>query len=124
MSVRRRVGVLGGLAAMVIVMSGCTVGYTADVRNTTTQPIQAALVRADGSGQPIVIASERLGPGNRAQVSRYNVPDGWMVYLEVDAMGNPGQARRMDLKPGTTTVKVSQDPPGPQGRLSIEPVLD
>ncbi len=110
------------LLAASLVGCGCTVGYTADVHNTTAQPIGVALMRADPSGQPGVLATERLGPGNRAQMSRYGVSDNLKVYLEVDAQGNPGYPAQMDLLPGLTVVKVTQDGNLPTGKLRVEQI--
>lgn len=115
--------VWGVLAAGVcVVLSGCTVGYTADVRNTTPQPISAQLVRADPSGQDLPIVTKRIGPGDRDGLSKYNIPDNWQVYLLIDAVGNPGAPARMNLGPGMTIVNVHQEGTSQTGPLSLEQV--
>jgi hypothetical protein len=103
-------------------LGGCTyyVGYTADVRNETAQPVVATLMLANANGQPTELAGEGLGPGNRGEVVRYNVLNTYHVYLQVDAQGNPGYPAQMDLKPGLTVVKVLQDGNVPYGKLHLD----
>lgn len=114
-----RAGVAG---AGVALLGGCTVGYQADVRNDTAQPIGVAIVHASGSGQPNSLALQRIAPNSRGQVVRYGVPSDWTVYLEADAQGNPGWPVRYDLKPGLTVVRVTQDGNVPTGKIHIEQV--
>lgn len=106
----------------VLVLTGCTVGYTADVRNDTAQPIVAYLVRGDSSGQSNALALQRIGPNSRGELSRYNVPDGWKIYLQVDAQGNPGYPAQLDVLPGLSVVRVTQDGNLPTGKMRLERV--
>ncbi|MBS0190881.1 MAG: hypothetical protein U0573_03175 [Phycisphaerales bacterium] len=112
--VKAAIGILG-----LVFLGGCTVGYTVDVRNDTAQPIGVALMRGSGSGQPGTLAVERLGPGSRGRVSRFGLSDDLKVYVEVDAQGNPGTPPQMDLKPGLTVVRVTQDADLPTGKMHM-----
>lgn len=106
----------------VVALTGCTVGYTADIRNDTAQPVVAQLVRADASGQPNAIDTQRIAPNSRGELSRYNVPDGWRLFVQVDALGNPGYPTQMDVHPGLTVLRVTQDGNVPTGKLRMERV--
>ena len=64
-------------------------------------------------------AVERLGPGSRGRVSRFGLSDDLKVYVEVDAQGNPGTPPQMDLKPGLTVVRVTQDADLPTGKMHM-----
>jgi len=112
-----------GLASAILpALVACTVGYQADVRNDTAQPISVAIVHGDSTGQPNALAMQRIGPNSRAQVVRYGVPHDWTVYLQADAQGNPGWPVQMDLKPGLMVVRVTQDGNVPTGKLHMEQV--
>lgn len=123
----RRVALLvvgvGGMGCASVAGVGCTTaGYTADVRNDTAQPIGVALMRGSASGQPGTLAQARIGPGSRGQVSRFGLSSDLPVYIEVDAQGNPGYPPQMDLKPGLTVLRVTQDGNVPTGTLRIEKI--
>lgn len=126
MTLARRVGILvvgiGGMGCASVVGVGCTAGYTADVRNDTAQPIGVALMRGSASGQPGTLAATRIGPGSRGQVSRFGLSSDLPVYIEVDAQGNPGYPPQMDLKPGLTVLRVTQDGNVPTGTMRIEKI--
>lgn len=108
------------LGATALALGGCTVGYQADVRNDTAQPIGVAIIRADASGQPSNLAVQRIGPNSRAKVVRYAVPHDVKVYLEADALGNPGYPAQLDLQTGLTVVRVTQEGNVPTGKIRLE----
>jgi hypothetical protein len=110
------------VGAVLAVMGGCQVGYQADVRNDTAQPIGVAIVRADASGQSNNLAVQRIAPNSRGRVIRNGVPHDTKVYLEADAQGNPGYPVQMDLVPGLTVVRVTQEGNVPTGKLRMEKI--
>jgi len=112
----------GLVAGILPALCACTVGYQADVRNDTAQPISVAIVHADSTGQPSALAMQRIGPNSRGQVVRYGVPHDWTVFLQADAQGNPGWPVQMDLKPGLMVVRVTQEGNVPTGKLHMEQV--
>lgn len=118
-----------GCAAMVrcaammnatLLLGACTVGYRVDVRNDTAQPIGVAIVHGDPSGQANALAVQRIGPNSRGQVVRNNVPSDWLMYLQIDAQGNPNYPPQLDLRPGLTVVRVTQDGNVPTGKMHLE----
>ncbi|MBL8887157.1 MAG: hypothetical protein JNK16_10885 [Phycisphaerales bacterium] len=110
----------GLMVFLVLALGACTVGYQADVRNDTAQPIGVAIIRADASGQSNNLAVTRIAPKSRGKLVRNGVPHDMKVYLEADAMGNPGWPVQMDLKTGLTVVRVTQDGDVPTGKLRME----
>lgn len=122
-----RARVLMGVTGVLIAcgaLGGCTVGYQADVRNDTAQPIGVAIIRADASGQSNNLAVTRIAPKSRGKLVRNGVPHDMKVYLEADAMGNPGYPVQLDLKTGLTVVRVTQDGDVPTGKMRMERIED
>lgn len=101
-----------GVAVVGFTLAGCKTGYVADVRNDSGEPLYAQLVRAGGAGNATVISSERIPPGDRKGVAKYEVPTDWPIYLSVDSVGNPGYPQQFNLTPGTTIVTVTKDSSG------------
>lgn len=119
MSVGIRFGRLFGVAVagVALALAGCKSGYVADVRNDSGEPIYAQLVRAGGAGKHVVVAEERIPPGDRRGVAKYAVPDEWAMFLSVDTPGNDGAPQQVNLTPGTTIVTVTREP---SGKLRID----
>ncbi len=103
---------IAGVLLAAAVLGGCKSGYVADVRNNSPEPLYAQLVRAGGAGKNVVVAEERIPPGDRKGVSKYAVPDDWALYLSIDSVGNPGSPQQINLTPGTTIVTVTKDGSG------------
>lgn len=104
-----------GLA--MVTLAGCKTAYVADVRNDSGEPIYAQLIRAGGAGRNVPVSQERIAPGDRKGVAKYEVPDDWALYLSVDSVGNPGYPQEFNLTPGTTIVTVTRDT---NGRLRLD----
>lgn len=107
-----RVAVGGFVAAGALVLAGCKTSYVADVRNDSPEPVYAQLVRNAGAGNNTILTQERIAPGDRKGVARYQVPDDWAIFLSVDTVGNPGYPQQFNLTPGTTIVTVTKDQAG------------
>ena len=115
---KRRVAAV--VSAGVMMLAGCTVGYQADVRNDTAQPIGVAIIRADATGQSNNLAVMRIAPKSRGKLVRNGVPHDTKVYLEADALGNPSFPLQLDLMPGLTVVRVTQEGDVPTGKMGME----
>lgn len=110
---------LAAMAAAAGVLAGCKTSYVADVRNDSPEPVIAQLVRNAGAGNNVVVSQERIPPGDRKGVAKYQVPDDWALFLSVDTMGNPGFPQQFNLTPGTTIVTVTKDA---NGKLRLDAI--
>jgi hypothetical protein len=110
---------LAVLAAGTVFLGGCKTSYVADVRNESPEPVYAQLVRNAGAGNNTILTQERIPPGDRRGVARYQVPEDWAVFLSVDTVGNAGYPQQFNLTPGTTIVTVTKDQ---NGRLRLDAV--
>ncbi|XVJ60856.1 MAG: hypothetical protein HEQ23_16275 [Tepidisphaera sp.] len=119
MGIRNQFGRALGVAAagLALALAGCKSGYVADVRNDSGEPLYAQLVRAGGAGNNVVVAEERIPPGDRRGVAKYAVPDEWAMFLSIDTPGKGGPPQQVNLTPGTTIVTVTKDQ---SGRLRID----
>lgn len=107
------------LAGGALLLGGCKTSYVADVRNDSPEPVYAQLVRNAGAGHNTILSQERIPPGDRRGVVRYQVPEDWAIFLSVDTVGNPGYPQQFNLTPGTTIVTVTKDQ---NGRLRLDAV--
>ncbi|MGH7244812.1 MAG: hypothetical protein ACREJD_15470 [Phycisphaerales bacterium] len=117
-----RIALVVGAGAVISGLSACAVGYSADVRNDTAQPVWVAIVHGSPGGQGNSLAAQRIGPNSRGRVVRNGVPYDWPVYLEADALGNPGWPKQLALQPGLMVVRVTQEGNVPTGRLHMEQI--
>jgi hypothetical protein len=108
------------LAPIALVFGGCQTTYTADIRNNAPQPIYAELVKAGGPGHSRVLSRERIGPGDRGGIHSADIPQDWPIYVQIDAVNNPGYPQQLNLAPGVTIITVTQDGTGAAARLRIE----
>ena len=98
---RIRAGVAGRAgwlvcAAIVLAIGGCTADYSAHLRNQTTAPITAKIMRDGG----YVLAERFVGPGARERIGAVRLAASIPVYLEADSKSNPGEPARAELRPG------------------------
>ena len=108
-----------GLCAMAL--AGCRSGYDVDVRNLTDQPIVASIVTEHSNGGGQLLASQRLGPGDRTGLFS-ETASRQHVWLEADFAGNTGYPAKMDLMRGRTIVNVRRADQGSKGGLRLEEV--
>lgn len=118
-TIGKRLGLVMMVGSTAALLAGCKTSYVADVRNDSPEPVYAQLVRNAGAGNNVVVAQERIPPGDRKGVAKYQVPDDWALYLSVDTVGNPGYPQQFNLTPGTTIVTVTKDA---NGRLRLDAV--
>lgn len=107
--------VLGGAA-----LAGCQADYAADVRNMTPQPLYAQII-ARYPDTTTVLASQRLGPGDRGAVGPVRTDVGRAVLI-VDTLPNPEAPAEVVLRPGTAFVNVRQLGEGTAGPLQLEEI--
>ena len=100
-------------------LAGCRSGYDVGVRNLTDQPVEVRLTTPHSDGAPMVLATKRLGPGDRGSMFT-QVASGTAVPLEADFQGTVGYPATIDLSPGKTIVNVRRTDSGSQGRLMLE----
>src|SRR5262245_33877814 len=101
---RALVGILAGLAGCAL--GGCQTSYSADLRNTTPQPLYAQIMEQFDNGAT-ARAGIRLGPGDRGGLGPVIAREG-RAYLLVDTTPNPGTPVTVPLAPGTTIAEVHQ----------------
>ncbi len=110
---------LFGLFLGGVFLAGCQTGYSAIVNNNTSQPVIAQLIDTQGKR---LLASARIGPSSKTELSAGNVPEGNEVILEVDNQGNPGYPPTLRLLPGRTVVNVAEDSQTAKSRIRLEVV--
>lgn len=109
------------LLILAAALSGCTATFSADLRNQTPQPVFAQIVqRTDDERRPI-LASLRLGPGDRATIGPVRTNIGRAI-LSLDTLPNPQGAYTTDLRPGLTTFTISQKGDKAAGPLEIREI--
>jgi hypothetical protein len=101
-------------------LCGCTARYSADVRNRTPQPLYVGIYQETEVGSS-TLASDRLGPGDRAFVGPVRGRIG-RTHLWVDTRPNPGPPVTMPLDPGMSIVEVHQTEQSNEGRLELHVV--
>jgi hypothetical protein len=108
------------MSACVLPLAGCRSGYDVDVRNLTDQPVVVSIV-TESSGGGRLLASGRLGPGDRTGLFG-QVDTRQHVWLESDFAGNTGYPAKMDLMRGRTVVNVRRADQGSKGHVVFEEV--
>ena len=118
----RHTALLSTLVLAAGLLAGCRADYSADIRNLTPQPIFAQLTenRRDGT---VIVATRRLGPGDRALVGPVRAESG-RVALLIDTKPNPEAPARRDLQPGQNAFNVRQRTDEVSGPLEIEDLTD
>lgn len=106
---------------MALFLVGCRSGFDIDVRNMADQPVVANLVTTHSNGGGQLLASARLGPGDRTGLF-CETDTKQRVWLEVDFAGNVGYPARMDLVRGRTVINVRRADSGSKGKLALEEV--
>lgn len=101
-------------------LSGCTARYTADVRNRTPQPLYVGIYQDTEVGSS-TLASDRLGPGDRAFIGPVRGRIG-RTHLWVDTRPNPGPPVTMLMEGGTSIVEIRQTEETNEGRLELHVV--
>ncbi|MBC7835134.1 MAG: hypothetical protein H7Y88_08535 [Phycisphaerales bacterium] len=117
-----RVSCVGTAAAILAGLGGCRADYGADIRNMTPQPVFAQLYERHDDGVSL-LASERLGPGDRALVGPVRVRKG-RAGLVIDTKPNPESPVYFDLPPGIGAFNVHQRGEATGGPLMIEEVTN
>ncbi len=100
-------------AVLIAILSGCT--YSADVRNTTGQPVLVRMLQIDPIQPDWELASQRIGPGEYARLGPARVPFE-LVVVEVGAQVDHTVPARYKMTPGTTRLDVGQVPSPDPGR--------
>lgn len=97
-------------------------GYAVDVRNRSPQPVFVEMLTRTGPESLALLASARLGPGDRTGLGPASVNQNQSVIVRADAQGNTGHPAVLDLRPGTTVVDVTQDGPNTTGQIRLREV--
>jgi hypothetical protein len=112
---------VAALSMPLLALAACRSGYDVDVRNLADQPVVASIVTTHANGGGQLMASQRLGPGDRTGLfAETDTKD--TVWLEVDFAGNTGYPARLDLVRGRTVVNVHRADEGSKGKLKLEEV--
>ena len=94
-------------ASCVVVLSaflaGCT--YTADVRNTTSQPVFVQMLQIDAIQPDWVLASARIAPGDYAKLGPARVPF-QRVVIDVGNQTEKSVNARVRIRAGDTRLDV------------------
>lgn len=85
-------------------LAGCT--YTADVRNTTSEPVFVQMVQLDAIQPDWVLASARIAPGDYAKLGPARVPF-QRVAVDVGNQAEKSVKGRTTIRPGTTMLDVA-----------------
>ncbi len=114
-----RVIALGGLFGGIALLTGCTTGYSADVRNQTPQPLFVDAYYVTPQGERIGLGNARLGPGDRGGLGPYAVPNDALASVSIDTVPNPQRPAIVDLRPGLNAMEVTQGGDKTSGALQI-----
>jgi hypothetical protein len=110
------------IAAVVVVLTGCSPATTAVLTNGTDVPLRAELRRElmQAGERTLVIAS--IAPRGGATLGPVRAPITERITLEVVPAGVPGAVpAKRELGFGTTRLRVAADPASPSD-LVLEPV--
>ena len=118
-STTRRLALLAGLLLSGLGLAGCETTYSADIRNQTPQPLFAEIISFDQWGNAYPMAATRLGPGDRAGLGPVRIKKERLVTLQLDTVPNPQRPARVDMRPGVTTVEVTQQGAQTSGPLQV-----
>ena len=109
------VSLLGGVS----LLTGCTTGYSADVRNQTPQPLFVDAYYMTPQGERIGLGSARLGAGDRGGLGPYAVRNDALVSVSIDTVPNPQRPAIVDLRPGLNAFEVTQGGDKTSGQLQV-----
>jgi hypothetical protein len=115
-----RAAALGAAAIGSLVLGGCYNTYSADVRNTTPQPVYMQIVKTGGA--PNLLRSARLGPGDRGSIGPVTVDQRDLVRLVIDTGPNPNRPLTLDLRPGLNVYEVQQEGTMTAGPLRVREI--
>lgn len=109
------------LGAMTLSLGACysyqkTYTFTANVDNQAGQPVRAWLA-TQGPNPSRSSAKVRIGPGDRGQVSLTARAD--LINLEVDVPGNVSVPQRVEVGPGDSIVKVTNESATSRTRINL-----
>jgi len=110
---------LVGLAAL---SGGCQqADFGADLTNKTSQVVFARLhiKPNDPSGQAVIAAEKRLGPGDRGFIGPVRTLAFPGVFLTVDTYPNSQSPETMDLQPGTSNLEITQQGDAPNAAIHV-----
>jgi hypothetical protein len=116
--------VAGSLALLVVAVGGCSKPYVAEVRNDSGRVIHAGLYLSETATSGKLLAERRLGPGEKATLSRELYAGSSTVYVEADALGQAGVQPRKDLSPGRTILTVRSEGNRADSPLKFEVLSD
>ena len=106
---------LGGVS----LLTGCTTGYSADVRNQTPQSLFVDAYYVTPQGERIGLGGARLGPGDRGGLGPYAVRNDALVSVSIDTVPNPQRPAIVDLRPGLNALEVTQGGDKMSGPLQV-----
>lgn len=104
---------LSATVGMAAALAGCT--YSADVRNTTGQPVMVRMLQLDAVQPDWELASQRIAPGEYAKLGPSRVPF-QRVVIEVGNQVAHSVSARYSITPGTTRLDVGQTASSEPGR--------
>lgn len=108
------------LSAVAVAVGGCSKPYIAEVRNESGRVIHAGLYLSETATSGKLLAGRRLGPGEKATLSRDLDAGSSSVYVEADAIGQAGVQPRKDLSPGRTVITVRSEGSRADSPLNFE----
>lgn len=113
---RVRLGALGTLVACgALAMGGCEqANYSAQVWNQTPQVLLADVYSTGSNGGVYKQGSARLGPGDHASLGPMRISVSHVVTLQVTTDPEDQRPARIDMRPGVTSIEVTQ----PEGRIN------
>lgn len=111
---------LAGLLGLSGALAGCNANYAVDVLNGTPQPLFVKIYNK-GNTEATLAASERLGPGDRAQVGPVQNAKNLGAYAMFDTLPNPTRPITVDLNPGMNYFEVHQQGTATSGPLVVTP---
>ena len=117
-----RTGALALASVAIAALGGCYNTYSADVRNTTPQPVYMQLVKTGGA--PNLLRSARLGPGDRGSIGPVTIDQRDLVRLVIDTGPNPNRPLTLDLRPGLNVYEVQQEGTMTSGPLRVREITN
>jgi hypothetical protein len=105
-----------GLALIGAAAAGCT--YTADVRNTTDEPVFVQMVQVDAIQPDWVLATARIAPGEYAKLGPARVPF-QRVMIDAGDQSKKSVNARLRVRSGTTKLDVGSKPSSEPDREEV-----
>lgn len=99
----RRIRIMSLMGAGALALQGCT--YSADVRNTTSQPVFVQMLQVDPIQPDWVLASARVAPGEFVTLGPKRVPF-QRVVIDVGNRAEKSVNGRTTISPGLTRLDV------------------